>query len=101
MGLVARPIHELYGRLGVEGALDLYWSEDLLSELVTVRQRDRGFSATRAERVAAFVHAGFPGCEVPIARTRAFHAAAAALVRDPRDVHVAALAVLARAELLL
>src|SRR5437763_295358 len=101
MGLVARPIHELYGRLGAEGAFDLYWSEELLAELLAVLQRHRGFSAVQAQRVAGFVRAGFPGCEISVTEMRAFYAEALALVRDPRDAHVAALAVQARAALLL
>jgi predicted nucleic acid-binding protein len=98
MVLVARPIHQLLGTLGAEGAVDVVWSDQLLAELVDVLERPksqdgRGWKHEAAFAVAGFVRAGFPdGYATPDALTSEMPAARQ-LVNDPKDAHVVALAI--------
>ena len=54
--LVARPVHQFIGTLGTEGAFDVAWSDELVSELIW-KEKSRG--ELRVARDAAGVRLGF------------------------------------------
>jgi len=103
MVLVARPIHQLLGTLGAEGAVDVVWSDQLLDELVDVLERPkaqdgRGWKHEAAHGVAGYVRSGFPGGYATHDALTSEMPAALQLVNDPKDAHVVALALSHAAE---
>jgi predicted nucleic acid-binding protein len=90
--LFSRVHHETYGRLGAEGVVVVIWSESILAELERVLIA-HGRSPRHAEAVCNFVRLGFPKSQVEPTSDQG-----AGLVRDPADAHVAAAAVVGRAE---
>jgi len=101
--LVARPVHQFIGTLGTEGAFDVAWSDELVSELIEVLTRPKaqqGFAwdPRAAEAVAGYVRTNFPMGEVASVVMATRLAAAEQLVRDPGDAHVVALALAASAD---
>lgn len=101
--LVARPIHQLLGTLGVAGSLRIMWSEELLDELVAVLARPtkdggRGWSTGAARAAAGYMRTAFSENEVTAAAMAASQNDAHGLVRDRGDAHVVALALASPAE---
>jgi hypothetical protein len=59
--IFSRVLHELFGRLALEGRLlDLVWSEELLVEASTALQERKGLDATVAERWIGHLRRAFP-----------------------------------------
>lgn len=97
MVLLARPIHQLLGTLGTEGAFGVGWSEELLQELVAVAIRPRseegrGWTPRQAAVVAGYVRDHFPDSGVSTYTLAGRMDEAAVLVRDRDDAHVVAVA---------
>lgn len=91
------------GTLGVEGAFEVAWGEELLSELLEVLTRPQaqngfGWSLAAAEAVAGYVRAAFPDGNPGTALVADSLEVARTLVRDPEDDHVVALALAAAAD---
>lgn len=99
--LFSRVLHELIGRLALAYRLfDVVWSDELLDETKRVLIREKPLSAEVAEKWVGFVRDAFPSGRVDTQDVPG-DVDVSQLTNDPGDEHVCALAVAARADILL
>lgn len=99
--IYSRVLHELFGRLAhQERLLTLIWSEELLNEAKQTLIAGKQVSEAVADRWIGYLREAFPDQRVDIAHTQA-EIDAAALTNDPKDVHVCALAIAGKADLII
>jgi len=98
--IFSRVLHELIGRLAVGPRLfDLVWSDELLDEARSSLANRKKLSAEAAETWVGHMRREFPEGRVnPVQVPDGLDVAT--LTRDPKDVHVCALAIAGDAELL-
>lgn len=97
--IYSRVLHELMGRVAVQlRLLDLFWSEELLAEAQRSLVEKKGLPADSARRWVDYLRWSFPAGCVNIERASVPNLGS--LTGDPADLHVCALAVVARADYL-
>lgn len=97
--LYSRVLHELLGRVAVQlRLLDLFWSEQLLTETQRSLIEKKGLPAESAGRWVEYLRRSFPAGRVAIERAELPDLTS--LTRDPGDNHICALALAAKADYL-
>lgn len=98
--IYSRVLHEFLGRLaGRLRLLDLYWSQQLLSEAKKTLIEKKGLTDQAAQRWVDYLRQSFPAGETNIDEVLA-SADFSSLSADPKDHHVCALAIAADADYL-
>lgn len=98
--IYSRVLHELMGRLATEARLfDLIWSEELLAEARKSLVRGKGLTVEVADIWVGHMRREFPGGGIDPSIIAA-DVDLGSLTSDPNDLHVCALAIAGRADLL-
>lgn len=99
--IFSRVLQELLGRLATGPRLfTLIWSDELLAEVRSAPMRRKPVSAEIADRWVGYLSGSFPAERIDL-RGRKLTPAVSTATTDPDDVHVCALAIAGRAELLI
>lgn len=98
--LYSRVLHELFGRLAAQlRLLDLFWSEQLLTETQRSLIENKHLPVDAARRWVEYLRRSFPEGGIDI--EQADLPDLSSLTRDPDDQHICALALAAKADYLL
>ena len=97
--IYSRVLHELVGRLGLEGRLlDLIWSDELLAEAARVLREHKGLEPDVADRWVGHLRRSFPAGQVTPQLPARLDLSQ--FTRDPGDEFVCALAIAGGADYL-
>jgi predicted nucleic acid-binding protein len=88
--LFSAAVRDTLLRAAARGLIQVYWSDEILDELVRNLMSDRGISVEQAGRLRAAVVRAFPEATVT-----GYESLVLAMPNDEKDRHVAAAAVLA------